>query len=584
MEAMVTGQYLFCGNLGMINGEVDMTKQNHGMMLSFLLLSLFCSAPCPGFDWLTRPEKTAYRETSTYSEVCQWLEHSAASSPKIRLGTLTCSSEGRPIPLLIIGPEDVCDPASMRLRGLHSVLVMANIHAGEVEGKEACLMVLRDMVKQMPPAWIQNQIILMIPIFNPDGNEKMSPDNRGDNGPDQAGTRYNGQFLDLNRDYIKIDSPEVAGLLSLFHAWDPILFMDMHTTNGSYHRHAVTWSTASNPNGDPSLNRYMWEKMLPAVNRQLLGRYGHQAIPYGNFGNREKPAEGDWVNDTFEARYGTNYFGLCNRFTLLDENYAHADFKTRIDGAYGLLRCVLDYTAVHIEEMARLTREADLRTLSSASNEPFILEFAISKMFDLTIQSYEFVKEAIKAEDRDKYPPWVKDFIVKKTDTKREYTIPYMARAVSKRERSLPQGYIVLPNRTEALRRLRLHGIRYFILTEETTARVEEFRMEKVQLADSLYQGITPVTVSGRYETIENQVLPKGSLYIPLNQRLRHLIPVLLEPDQVDSLVAWGTFNRELIAQWSNRPQAIPVYRLLGPRPEKMVLPGEITPQPFRTE
>lgn len=544
--------------------------------LLFLFLSSMIQADVPP-SWQTRPEKTQYHETTGYQEACDWIARCAESSPYIRIGSLGVSSEGRDIPLLIIGPEEVYDPESMRLKGLDAVLVMANIHAGEVEGKEACLMVLRDMVRQMPKEWIRDQLILMIPVFNPDGNEKLDPRNRGDNGPDRAGVRHNGQYLDLNRDYIKADSPEINGLIKVFREWDPILFLDMHTTNGSYHQHSVTWSTASNPNGDMTLSRYMWQKMFPALSSQMKLKYGirPEPIPYGNFDNRENPQEGSWVNDTFEARYGTNYYGLWNRFTILDENYSHADFQTRINGAYGLLRSVLDYTGVHLREMARLARDADMRTLSLKEDEPFILEFQAEKLFDLTLQSYAFVKEAIKPEDRDKYPPWIRDFIIQKTDTKKEYTIPYLAQAVSRRERNLPEAYILLPHTPEALKRLKVHGIKYFVLTEDGKADVETFKMSEVQVAQSLYQGTTPVTVKGQYEKIENQLLPKGSVYIPMNQRLRRLIPVLLEPDQPDSLVSWGLFNRELVTQWGNRPNRIPVFRLMEKKAFRMALPAE---------
>lgn len=531
-----------------------------GFCMMFMALSITLKAQTT--DWLTRPERTDFRETSTYEEVTKWLSQSAFDSEYIEQTQLTLSTEGRPIPLLIIGPSGVVDPESMRLRGLESVLIVANIHAGEVEGKEACMMVLRDMVQQMPPQWIKKQLILMVPIFNPDGNEKMSPKNRGDNGPDQAGVRYNGQFLDLNRDYLKVDSPEVLGLIRLFRQWDPILFFDMHTTNGSYHQHSVTYSTASNPNGDETLNRYMWDKMVPVVCKTLKDQYGHEAIPYGNFADWENPGDGEWVNDTFEARYGTNYYGLWNRFTLLDENYAHADFKTRIMGAYGLLRSVLDYTAVHIDEMARLAREADLRSQNLTGKETFVSEFTIGRMFDFTIKSFDFIKEAVKAEDRGKYPPWIKNFIVKPTDRPKNYRVNYMAKALPKREIPLPYGYVLLPHRPEALRRIKAHGITFYTLTEETKATVERFRMSRVKVADRLYQGITPISVEGQYETIDSQVLPKGAIFIPLAQRLRRLIPILLEPDHVDSLVSWGTFNRELVSQWGGQPLSIPVFRV----------------------
>ncbi len=514
---------------------------------------------------LTRAESSNFSETSLYADVLDFLYAAQKECAWLRILPLATSWEGRMIPLVVLSPLPVASPAELRLLGRPAVLIMANIHAGEIEGKEACLMLLRDIVQNKLPGVLDNQVLLLVPIFNADGNEKLGH-NRRDNGPELAGVRPNGQNLDLNRDYLKLDTPEVAALVRLMCTWDPLLIVDMHTTDGSYHRHPVTYTTLSNPNSAPALQDYMWQVFFPNVSRVLKGKFGYDSVPYGNFSDRAAPEKG-WINDTVEPRYGTNYAGLRNRFTVLDENYSYTDFKTRVLASYGFIRAIVEFTAKNIRAMEDLARQADQATAQSFYQQNFALDARLEKLFDLTVKSYEFVKEKIKEEDRAKYPPWVGDVLVKRTDVEREYRVPYLAKAVAGRVRSLPQaGYLILPFQNEAVANLKAHGIIVERLLQgyrDTAA--ENFKMEKIELAKGLYQGRVAVTISGTYEKKEMDV-PAGAWFVSLKQPLARLIPVLLEPESEDSLAAWGFFNRVIVQQWNPAPALYPVYRV-GQRP-----------------
>jgi hypothetical protein len=401
--------------------------------------------------------------------------------------------------------------------------------------------------------------VLVIPIFNADGNDKFGA-NRRDNGPELAGTRYNGQFLDLNRDYLKLESPEVRGLVKLFNRWDPVLVVDMHTTNGSYHREPVTYTTNVNPNGDMGLSDYMWKHFFPGAAKILKDTYGYDSVPYGNFVDRTKPGKG-WRNHAFLARYGNNYAGLRNRFTVLDENYSHADFKTRVLASYGFIKAILQYTHQHIKDMEKIVKAIDINTKNNYARENFVLEFENEKLFDVTVKSYEFEIEKIKEEDRHKYPPWYGDYIAKKTGVLKDYTVPYYCKAVSKRSIPLPGAYILLPYQDTIIKNLRHHGIAAAKIKKPFQAEVEVFNIEEVKPAQRLYQGHVFIGLKGRYVT-ETLTIPENSYLIPMDQPLARLIPVLLEPESEDSLAAWGFFNRQLVSQWTEKPMLYPVYRL----------------------
>ncbi len=222
---------------------------------------------------LTTAEKSEYQSTSTYSEVMLFINELTSSHENIHLETLATSTEGRDIPLLVIA--DPLPASYTELDGDDRIVVylQANIHAGEVEGKEATQMLMRDLLKEKPKDIFDNLIILVCPILNPDGNEKFSTKNRTNQaGPENGvGVRHNGQFLDLNRDALKLETPEIRGVVTnIFNRWDPAITVDCHTTNGSYHEEPVTFTWMMNPNGDRKLINYMRDEMMPEVHQNIL--------------------------------------------------------------------------------------------------------------------------------------------------------------------------------------------------------------------------------------------------------------------------------------------------------------------------
>lgn len=524
-------------------------------IIIFLLLTALLSSQ----QLLTVAEKSNYTKTSLYRDVMDFIMAVQKLSPKIKVQKLTTSTEGRLIPLVVVSEEGINSPYELKALEKPVVLIMANIHAGEVEGKEATLMLLREFAENKLTQFLKNQIVLILPIFNADGNEKLGK-NRRDNGPELAGTRANGQNLDLNRDYMKMDSPEIKALVKLFCRWDPVVIVDMHTTNGSYHQEPVTFSTLTNPNTSKKMQDYMWFKLFPRVVKILKDKYGYDGVAYGNFIDRRHPEKG-WRNHAFDAHYGSNYGGLRNRFTILNENYSHADFKTRVLASFGFIKAILEYTHTHIRTMEQMVQQVDRETANSYHNREFVLRFNIEKLFDLTLKSYVFKTEKIKPEDRDKYPPWIRDYVVKKTDTLKNYRLPYLAKATPKRSIALPEGYIILPHQTNILQNLKRHGIVVEKFTQPVKLEAEQFVIKETKLAKRIYQGHVQVSVQGEYKPAD-MTIPRGSFFVSMRQPLARLVAELLEPEGTSALIRWGFFNRRIVRQWSRNPGTYPVYRL----------------------
>jgi len=509
----------------------------------------------------TTAESSEFTATSQYAEVMAFIKKLQALSSLIRVETLCVSPEGREVPLLILGNPPPASPLALNFDSRTVVYIQGNIHAGEVEGKEASLMLARDILLDKDLPYLDKLVILFAPIFNSDGNEKISPNNRrGQVGPEKGvGVRYNGQNLDLNRDSLKLESPELQGLLrNVLNRWDPALLVDLHTTNGSYHEEPVTYSWPLNQNGDLSIINYMKDKMMPWISQNLQDKYDTLAIPYGNFTDRSDPEKG-WRTFSHLPRYVTNYMGLRNRLSILDENYSYADFKTRVLGCYNFLRSILDYCAVNKDEITHLIMQADKNTVKRGINPTPDATFGTSfetKTLEksVTIRSWEM--EVIPREEGRPS--------VKRTDKKKTYTVPYFADFVPTESIQLPFGYLI-PLRDPVIEEnLLLHGITVERLTEPRVLNVETFQIKEIKANTRLYQGHYMNTVTGEY-VVEEKEFPAGTLFVGMAQPLANVAAYLLEPESDDGLLVWNFFDRYLASQWGRGLGIYPVYRLLKP-------------------
>jgi hypothetical protein len=520
-------------------------------------------AQTPAVGPKTTAESTDYEATSTYAEVMSFIRELQRLSPLIRVETICTSAEGRDVPLLVIGKPLPQDPLALRNDKRVVVYFQANIHAGEVEGKEATQMLVRDILLDPKLPYLDKIVLLVAPIFNADGNDKMSPDNRrGQVGPVKgSGVRQNGQNLDLNRDAMKLESLEIRGLVrNVLIRWDPLLLVDCHTTDGSYHEEPVTYSWPLCPNGDPTIIRYMREKMLPAVDATLEKKYGILSIPYGDpvdFRDMEK----GWQTFSHQPRYMTNYVGLRNRLSILDENYNYVDFKTRVQGNYHLLKAILDYCETNAAELSRLVADADARTIlrgiAPGETDTFGLDIEAWALPEkITVRGYEM---EVTPREGSPYPQ------MKRTDRKKTYVMPYFADFVAKRSVRLPYAYLIPLFGTDVLDKLLQHGIAVERLTEPVTLETEAFRLKEIKGADRLYQGHRTNTVKGEY-AVEKREFPKGTLVVRTAQPLGRLAAYLLEPESDDGLLVWNYFDKDIVSLWGRGTQTYPVYKLFTPR------------------
>lgn len=508
----------------------------------------------------TIAESSNYTSTSTYKDVISFIGHLEKSSPYIRVENLATSIEGREIPLLVIGnplpgsPEDLVNDQRI------VIYIQANIHAGEVEGKEAALMYTRDLLYVTDHGFLDNVVLLICPILNSDGNEKINTLNRtNQNGPvNGVGVRYNGQFLDLNRDAMKAESPEVKGVLTnVFNRWDPSVFMDCHTTNGSFHVEPVTFTWMVNPNGDNSLISYMRDKMMPEMSENLAGRYNIENCFYGEFYDRMNIEQG-WVYSVSEPRYMSNYYGIRNRLGILNENYVYADFKSRVIGCYFLIHSLVEYASDHKAEIINLLENVDKKTIRRGMNpsvsDSFAIECKVSAAKDLvTIKAFD--TEVVTSGDGRRS--------FKKSEKQRTVTIPYFVDYSASKSVKFPYAYIVNVKEPEIIKLLKTHGIELEKLTVDSEIEVECFEIGELTGSGRLNQGHYTNTVGGQYIK-ESINFPTGTIVVRTAQPLANVAAYLLEPQSNDGMLTWNFFDRYLVPQWGSGYYPYPVYKVIG--------------------
>jgi hypothetical protein len=506
----------------------------------------------------TTAERSDYKSTSTYADVMNFTDKLLESDDYIRKEIIAVSAEGRDIPLFILADPMPDTPDDLKKDDRIVVYIQANIHAGEVEGKEASQMLMRDLLKYKNKDLFKNVVFLVCPILNADGNEKFSIKNRTNQvGPENGvGVRHNGQFLDLNRDAMKLETPEIRGVVkNVFNRWDPAITVDCHTTNGSYHEEPVTFTWMMNPNGDRNLINFMRDVMMPDIHHNLFGKYAVENVFYGEFIDRLNMEKG-WISYAAEPRYLVNYVGLRNRLAILNENYVYADFRTRVNGCYHLLQTIVEYAAENKDRIKAMIEEAD----------EAMLNMHLDHEADSFAIGYEGVptpeKVIIKAFEADTIPGVTGYWRYKKSDRKRTVTVPYIADYYATESVALPYAYLLTVPDQQVLDNLETHGIEVSRLEQNIPLEVKGFDIEEITASKRLYQGHYTNTIAGNYtnETVE---FPEGTHVIYTAQKLGNVAAYLLEPEADDGYVEWNFLDRYLVPQWGRGFYPYPVYKLM---------------------
>ena len=486
----------------------------------------------------TVAERSGFRQTGRYDEVQALCSAFEAKYPDaVRCFSFGRTPEGRPMLALAASRTGALDAAHAAARGLPVLLVQGGIHAGEIDGKDAGFLALRQVLDgKAAKGALDKQVLLFVPVFNVDGHERFGRWNRpNQRGPEQMGWRTTAQNLNLNRDYMKADAPEMQAMLALVNEWDPLAYIDLHVTDGAKFEHDISVQVEPTHAGDEDL-RQAGIQFRDAVLANLAA-HGSLPLPfYPSFRVNDDPTSG-FEDGVSPPRFSTGYFLQRNRFGMLVETHSWKDYPTRVRITRNTVVAVMEQIAAHGSDWLARAKAADARS-ANLGGKPVALDYLASdKVRNIQFRGYEYTRT----------PSEISGALMTRYDETRPqvWTVPIREDIQPRTIVTAPTGgYLVPAAQAERVSaKLAQHGIRFQRIEQPISARaVEVFRTPGASFLAQSVEGRQRTTVPGNWTT-ETRALGAGALFVPINQPDARLVMGLLEPQAPDSLAAWGEFN-----------------------------------------
>ncbi|ATB35387.1 hypothetical protein CYFUS_000800 [Cystobacter fuscus] len=548
-------------------------------------------------ELLTRAEATNYQETSRHADVLAFVDALCARTKLARRVDFGQSGEGQPMVALVVSDRNCFTPALARKQKKVVVMVEANIHAGEVEGKESVLALARDLtLTKLGQKLLDKLCLVLVPNFNPDGNDRISPNNRklnlaeleGQvNPPGGVGTRYTGEGWNLNRDNMKQEAPETRCLAKLHQEWWPHVFIDCHTTDGSIHAFDLTYDTSHS--NEPlfselrAFNRVMLDRVAAAVSK----RHDFQSFWYGNYKEEGNPRSG-WHTYPALPRFGSHYRGLLGRIDVLLETYSYIDFPRRCAVMRAWLLELFRDAAKNSSSYLAIT-EAEGERILARGESPDVtalvgINYGVATRDEKGALVFEYPAHAKSGDVAEILAFDEASITARRYPGKRPRTwrMPHHRTFVPTQAVSTPSAYLV----PESLAtRLEGHGIRFERLTAAQRFTVDSYRVARREetfspdvAANVPPPGEAEVPLSQkpkpvRFETVltvsperASREFPPGTLLVPTAQRAGTLAVYLLEPHSDDGFCRWQFLDKDITVG-----ELYPVHRVVvaGPVPRK---------------
>ncbi len=505
------------------------------LLLIIFLLQLFINIHAQ--DWKTHYEQSDFKKTPSYTETIDYLNRLDAASPMATTIILGISPQGREIPMMIIDRDGLRDPLAIRSKGRIITLIQACIHPGEPDGKDAALVLLRDMlISNKHRELLDKTSILFIPILNVDGHERFGPYNRiNQNGPEEMGWRTNAQNLNLNRDFLKADAAEMQHWLKMFSTWLPEFFIDIHTTDGADFQYALTYDIEVYGNLDSGITRWLSNIYEPRITAKMKEN-GFPVFPYVQFRNWHDPRSG-LRTGAAPPMISQGYAALQNRPALLIETHMLKDYKTRVDATIQMLIHTLFIINHQADNLKTLIEMADKSTAAPAfRKQPHPVSWKTSTADSTMVDFYGFDYQVLKSDLTGG------DWFVYDNNKPMVMKLPFFNKSVPETTVHLPEAYIIPAEWTEVINRMKLHGIKMDILSEPAEITVKSYKFKDYEFRKTPNEGRHMVS-TGLTETEEKRIFPAGSAIVATSQRTARVIAAILEPAASGSYVEWGFFN-----------------------------------------
>ena len=513
--------------------------------------------------YLTVPEKTNFARTASSTDVLEFIDAVRWSSDKVTIINMFTTSLRRTCPAVVLANPRVTSPDEAAKSGKTVVYLQGNIHAYEPEAKEALMMLMRDILFGKRKSLLDNLIIIVCPNFNVDGTDTLS---LSDGTPHILGSAVNAQNINLNRDAIRVETAEIAGLYrTVFNRWDPTLIYDGHLMGRVQHGYAIGYATCTVPASHPGPRNYVFDKLFPAVREATRKNFGLEVFTHCETDGKWPPTvwsheEAMWTN---EAKFLANAYGLRNRMTILAETPGHESFERRIYAHYSLIAGVLEYANVHGKEMQEVCRAADrdvVETIKAKAETGELRNFVAGKY-----ESYGKVDILVyKERNASTLVPGtsvrarIAPHMLQAPELVRG--VEFLCKPVGTAEARVPRGYFIPAELDFIAEKLRAQNVKVEVLAKPVKASGEEFVIDKVGQGRS--GGYNMIKLDGGFAASPVREFPAGTFRVDMAQHMANLAFYCLEPQAADGFVGWGVFDATFKSAGADKRSIVyPVYK-----------------------
>jgi len=488
-------------------------------------------------EWITYFEKSGFTATPGYDMSMEYFQKLADYSPWAEFKSFGISPQGRELKFLIVSKDKAFSLPESKEIHKPIVLIINGIHSGEIGGKDASMLLLRDiLITKEKESLIDSVTLLIVPIFNVDGHERMSRYNRiNQNGPEEMGWRTTAQNLNLNRDWMKADAPEMRAMLKLYSEWLPDFIIDTHATDGADYQYTVTYSVEKFSNIYSRTANWLKERFIPLLEKgvQEKGFLVHRYIYLRKWREGLDGGIIDWASS---PRFSTGYAALQNRPGLLIETHMMKPYKERVYSTKAMLETVIKIVNTNATDLIDLNLEADIKSAVNLLKQKKYLpvSFEESNQYNLIdLKGYEYYRQPSQISGSDK---------LVYSDVKKDFKIKFYNDIVPIDSVQLPKAYLIPKEWRNVVDVLKTHGIQVSSLEVDTLIEVTKYHFKTVKFDTASYEGRQRVNFE--YDLIrEKRNVPSATFFIPTNQRTIRVIANLLEPKSGDSFIRWGFMN-----------------------------------------
>lgn len=484
----------------------------------------------PTNPWITPAESSDLTESPDYTETMAWLETLSQASPSLSINRIGTTEQGRAIQIIIASGDQDFSASELSRSKKPLILIQAGIHAGEIDGKDAGMMLLRDIAMGSKANLLERANLLFVPILNVDGHERSSEYGRvNQRGPKTMGWRTNAQNLNLNRDYTKLETAGIKAIIQVINAYDPDLYIDIHVTDGADYQYDITYDFVAPGGYSPEIFDWIQTHFKPEVN-QALRTNGHIPGPLLFAANNRDFTAGN-IAFSFSPRFSNSYGDIRHLPTILVENHSLKPFKQRVLGTYVFLEQSIISVSEHFEAL-----QSAIQTDKNKPKKELPVRFEFNdtpadSLVFLGIES-QLVKSPITGAE---YVQWKGNPITQ--------IIPNILMDKPESILQLPQAYWLSAEWPQLIEKIKAHGIKFELIEKPRKISLTQDFITQYKLSNQPSEGRVRFQEFKTNPITREIDFPIGSIRIPVDQPLGELLVILMEPESVDSFFQWGYFH-----------------------------------------